>query len=61
LKMVKPYKSSNRMIDQWVAENSFACDGHHRMISDLKARSSVDFAMLSVVVAGVGNLLAADL
>ncbi|MES9897952.1 MAG: NAD-glutamate dehydrogenase [Sedimenticola sp.] len=61
LKTVKPYKSSNRMIDQWVAENSFACDGHHRMISDLKARSSVDFAMLSVVVAGVGNLLVADL
>ncbi|MES9902445.1 MAG: hypothetical protein ABW168_07150, partial [Sedimenticola sp.] len=60
LKTVKLNRSSNRMIDQWVEQNSFAYDGHHRMIVDLKARSSVDFAMLSVVVAGVGNLLVAD-
>ncbi len=31
------------------------------MITDLKARSSVDFAMLSVVVAGVGSLLKSDI
>lgn len=52
--------SSKRMIDQWLAANSFGVDRHLRMIFDLKARSSVDFAMLSVVVAGVGNLLGSD-
>ncbi len=48
------------MIEQWAEEYRFAYDRHLKMISDLKARTSVDFAMMSVVVAGVGSLLKSD-
>lgn len=57
---VKKQKSARKMIDQWVEECHFAYDRHLKMIADLKVRTSVDFAMMSVVVAGVGSLLKSD-
>lgn len=54
-------KVAKRIIDQWCEDNSFAVDRHLQMITDLKARSSVDFAMLSVLVAGVAGLLKSKL
>ncbi len=61
LATVKKQKSAKKMIEQWAEENRFAYDRHEKMITDLKARTSVDFAMLSVVVAGVGSLLKSDI
>jgi glutamate dehydrogenase len=57
---IKKQKNTKKMIEHWAEDNRFAYDRHARMITDLKARSSVDFAMLSVVVAGVGSLLKSD-
>ena len=57
---VKKQKSARKMIEQWADEYRFAYDRHLKMIADLKARTSVDFAMMSVVVAGVGSLLKSD-
>ncbi len=53
-------KSAKKMIAQWIESNQFAYERHIRMITELKARASVDFAMLSVVVAGVGGLLSME-
>lgn len=57
---VKKQKSARRMIDEWAEQYHFAYDRHLKTISDLKARTSVDFAMMSVVVAGVGALLKSE-
>lgn len=57
---VKRQKSARKMIDQWAEQYHFAYDRHLKMIADLKARTSVDFAMMSVVVAGVGGLLKSE-
>jgi len=58
---VKKQKNARKMIQQWADEYRFAYDRHLKMIVDLKARTSVDFAMMSVVVAGVGSLLKSDI
>ncbi|TVT55812.1 MAG: NAD-glutamate dehydrogenase [Sedimenticola thiotaurini] len=58
---VKKQKSAKKMIEHWAEESRFAYDRHARMITDLRSRTSVDFAMLSVVVAGVGSLLKSDI
>ena len=58
---VKKQKSAKKMIAHWSEDSRFAYDRHLRMIADLKARPSIDFAMLSVVVAGVGSLLKSDI
>jgi glutamate dehydrogenase len=58
---VKKQKNARKMIEQWAEEYRFAYNRHQRTITDLKARTSVDFAMMSVVVAGVGTLLKSDL
>ncbi|MDF1529844.1 MAG: NAD-glutamate dehydrogenase, partial [Sedimenticola sp.] len=58
---VKKQKSAKKMIEHWAEESRFAYDRHARMITDLRARTAVDFAMLSVVVAGVGSLLKSDI
>ena len=46
-----------RMIDQWADANRAAFDSHQQVLADFKGRSAIDFAMLSVLVTGVGNLL----
>ncbi len=61
LKSTKLNKNSKKMMDQWAGANHSPFDRHLQMISELKARTSVDFAMLSVVVAGVDGLLVADI
>ncbi|MCG8427732.1 MAG: NAD-glutamate dehydrogenase, partial [Chromatiales bacterium] len=53
----KEAKTAKTMIAQWSEENIFAYNRHLSMVSDLKARASIDFAMLSVIVAGVESLL----
>ena len=53
-------KNAKKMIELWSQENSFAFERHLQMIADLKAQTSVDFAMISVVVAGIGALLKSD-
>jgi glutamate dehydrogenase len=60
LATVKKQKNAKRMIEQWAEEYRFAYDRHLKTITELKARTSVDFAMMSVVVAGVGALLKSD-
>jgi len=56
LNSTRPYKVARKMIEQWVEENRFAYDRYTQMIAELKARTSVDFAMLSVVVANADSL-----
>jgi glutamate dehydrogenase len=57
LSSAKRQKNAKRMIGKWIEDNQFAYDRHIQMITDLKARASVDFAMLSVIVADVGALV----
>ena len=54
------YRSAKTMIDKWVEENPFTVDRHNQMISEMKAQATLDFAMLSVVVANVGGLLVSN-
>jgi len=49
------------MMDRWAEKNPFTVDRHNRMISEMKAQASLDFAMLSVVVANVGGLLVSNI
>ncbi|NNF96726.1 MAG: hypothetical protein HKM94_07370 [Halobacteria archaeon] len=44
------------MITKWIEQNQQAYDRHTQVIADLKAQTSVDFAMLSVVINAVGDL-----
>jgi len=55
------YRSAKTMIDKWAEANPFIVDRHNRMISEMKAQATLDFAMLSVVVANVGGLLVSNL
>ncbi len=48
---------AKKMIAQWAETNAFAVARHNRMVSELKARNTLDFAMLSVVITDVGSLL----
>ncbi len=61
LKSTKPYKSARKRIGQWAETNQFAVDRHLQMISELKSRSEIDFAMLSVCVSGVSGLLVSEI
>ena len=60
LKTTKPYKSARKVIDQWIEANRFPFQRHEQMIAELKARTSVDFAMLSAVVSEADGLRAAS-
>ncbi len=55
------YRSAKTMMDRWAEKNPFTVDRHNRMISEMKAQASLDFAMLSVVVANVGGLLVSNI
>ncbi len=46
-----------RMLEQWVASSRAGFDNHQQVLADFKGRSAVDFAMLSVLVTGIGNLV----
>jgi len=54
---LKGKKSTKGVLEAWEEGNSFSYDRHMKMISELKVRQSVDFAMLSVAVAGAGALV----
>ena len=58
LASTRPYKAARRMIEQWTDANRFAFDRYSRVIEELKARTSVDYAMLSVAVAAADGLRA---
>jgi len=60
LKTTKPCKSARKVINQWIEANRFSFQRHEQMIAELKARTSVDFAMLSVVVSGADGLRVAS-
>lgn len=45
-----------KLLDGWIEENRFSYDRHSQMLGELKAKSSTDFAMLSVVVNGLAGL-----
>jgi len=48
--------SARKMIDQWRQENIYAFNRHAEIVSEFRARSSLDFAMLSMVVAGAETM-----
>ncbi|HHH38863.1 MAG TPA: NAD-glutamate dehydrogenase [Sedimenticola sp.] len=50
-------RSARKMITEWIETHAFLVERHQQMVSELKARSSLDFAMLSVVVTDIGSLL----
>jgi len=54
---IKKKKSAKGMLEEWEQQHNFAFERHVKMISELKARQSIDFAMLSVAVAGAGSLV----
>ncbi len=56
LASTRPYKTARRMIEQWSEANRFAFDRYSGLIAELKARTSVDHAMLSVAVAAAEGL-----
>ncbi|HXK55271.1 MAG TPA: NAD-glutamate dehydrogenase, partial [Gammaproteobacteria bacterium] len=56
LKRNRPLKKAKRMIEQWKADNRLAYARHAEIVAEFKARSSLDFAMLSMVVAGAETM-----
>ncbi|MCB1760489.1 MAG: NAD-glutamate dehydrogenase, partial [Gammaproteobacteria bacterium] len=56
LRTTRSYKKAGKMIEQWRAANQAAFQRHGEILAEFKARSSVDFAMLSMVVAGAETL-----
>lgn len=56
LNSTRLYKTGRRMIEQWIGANRFAFDRYSEILEELKARTSVDYAMLSVAVAAADGL-----
>ena len=56
LKCTRPLKNAKKMLDQWKEENLSAVARHAEIVSEFRARSSLDFAMLSMVVAGAETM-----
>ncbi|MES9904877.1 MAG: NAD-glutamate dehydrogenase [Sedimenticola sp.] len=52
--------STQHVLDTWAEKNTFPYERHMKMLSELKVRQSVDFAMLSVAVVGAGALMVAQ-
>jgi glutamate dehydrogenase len=56
LKSTAALKSAKKMIEQWKEANLYAFERHAEIVSEFRARSSLDFAMLSMVVAGAETM-----
>ena len=56
LRCTKPTKSAKKMLDQWQEANLYAVERHAEIVAEFRARSSLDFAMLSMVVAGAETM-----
>jgi glutamate dehydrogenase len=54
-------KSGRGILEGWVRQNRTMLDRHNEIIAEFKAGSVFDFAILSLVVAGVGELLPSGL
>jgi len=54
-------KSGRGILEAWVRENRAMLDRHEEIIAEFKAGAVFDFAILSLIVAGVGELLPSDL
>ena len=52
-------RSPRGMLERWTHGNRTMLDRHARMIAEFKANNVFDFAILSLVIAGVGELLPA--
>jgi hypothetical protein len=48
------------MLERWVRHNRPMLDRHEQMIGEFKAGNVFDFAILSLVITGVGELLPAN-
>ncbi len=49
--------SAKHVLDTWAEKNIFPYERHMKMLSELRVRQSIDFAMLSVAVVGAGALM----
>ena len=54
-------KSGRGILDRWVRANRAMLDRHQEIIAEFKAGAVFDFAVLSLIVAGVGELLPSGL
>ncbi len=61
LKCTQPLKNAGKMLDQWKSDNHYAFKRHAEIVSEFRARSSLDFAMLSMVVAGAETMRGSSL
>ena len=50
-------KSGRGILDRWARENSAMLERHQEIIAEFRAGAVFDFAVLSLIVAGVGELL----
>ncbi|MCB1761710.1 MAG: NAD-glutamate dehydrogenase, partial [Gammaproteobacteria bacterium] len=51
-----PSKNARRMLEEWKQSKRYAVERHAEVVSEFRARSSLDFALLSMVVAGAESL-----
>ena len=54
-------KSGRGILENWVRQNRAMLDRHNEIIAEFKAGAVFDFAILSLIVAGVGELLPSGL
>ena len=54
-------KSGRGILERWVRQNRAMLDRHDEIIAEFKAGAVFDFAILSLIVAGVGELLPSGL
>ncbi len=59
IKQIKPIKNAASMVEKW-AQNNDAAAQYSDLISELKASSAIDYAMLSLAVNEVHKLLQSD-
>ena len=50
-------KSGRGILEHWTGQNRAMLDRHDEIIAEFKASAVFDFAILSLIVAGVGELL----
>ena len=54
-------KSGRGILESWIRQNEDMLNRHEEIIAEFKAGAVFDFAILSLIVAGVGELLPSDL
>jgi glutamate dehydrogenase len=61
LKCTGPLKNAKKMMGQWKTDNLSAFERHAEIVAEFRARSSLDFALLSMVVAGAETMRGSSL